>query len=76
MQIDIDRLARTTPIWVAPVVLAGIVVPILIIIGAFWSGNQDTALAVFLAVSISNLGSSLARKYFDPHRRHAKNNID
>ena len=63
MQIDIDRLARTTPIWVSPLVLAGVVVPPLIVLGALWHGNPDTALAVFLAVAISNLGSSLARKY-------------
>lgn len=70
--IDIDRLARATPIWVPPIVFAGFAIPLMIILAALWNGHPGTALAVFLAVSVSNLGTMLARRYYDPHRRRQK----
>jgi len=68
MQNRIDRIARSTPIWVSPIVLLGIVTPPALILAALIGGEWRTALLITLAVGLSNWGSGLARKYYDPHR--------
>lgn len=67
MPTNIDRIAKTTPLWVPPIVLLGVIVPPVLILASLVREDWRTAMLLAVAVSLSNWGSALARKYYDPH---------
>jgi len=60
-----NKTKPITPLWVSLVVMAGVLVPPIIVVYVMWAHGWVPAAWTALAVVFANTGSRAARQYFD-----------